>query len=151
MIILKLLAENLAFVFQVHTRINYLTETINSLSQASGIENVLLIFSHDYYDVRINDLVRSIDFCKTMDIYFPYSTQIFTDTFPGPSPDDCPQKITRAEWANNTCYLTTVRGKRPPFRKFVCFTPDTVLYAIFTIPRTARTTTLFRLHMIRCS
>ncbi|XP_025424797.1 alpha-1,6-mannosyl-glycoprotein 2-beta-N-acetylglucosaminyltransferase-like isoform X2 [Sipha flava] len=95
--------NSLIVLIQVHTRINYLAETISSLSQARGIEDVLLIFSHDYYDMRINDLVRSINFCKTMQIYFPYSMQIYTDVFPGQSPHDCPPKITRAEAIEMNC------------------------------------------------
>lgn len=57
------------FSFQVHTRITYLRHLIVSLAQARDIEKTLLIFSHDYYDEDINDLVQSIDFCKVMQVY----------------------------------------------------------------------------------
>lgn len=83
-------------LLQVHTRIQYLRETIYSLSKARGIEDAILIFSHDYYDTEINSFIRGIDFCKTIQIFFPYSSQIYTKIFPGQSPYDCPD-ITRDE------------------------------------------------------
>lgn len=54
--------------FQVHTRIKYLRHLIVSLAQARDISKTLLIFSHDYYDEDINDLVQSIDFCKVLQV-----------------------------------------------------------------------------------
>lgn len=53
---------------QVHTRITYLRHLIVSLAQARDIDKTLLVFSHDYYDEDINDLVQSIDFCKVMQV-----------------------------------------------------------------------------------
>ncbi|KAL4721367.1 hypothetical protein ACJJTC_000228 [Scirpophaga incertulas] len=50
---------------EVHTRLTYLRHLIVSLAQARDIDRTLLIFSHDYYDEEINNLVRSIDFTKT--------------------------------------------------------------------------------------
>jgi alpha-1,6-mannosyl-glycoprotein beta-1,2-N-acetylglucosaminyltransferase len=44
-----------------------------SLAQANAISKTLLVFSHDYYDEEINDLVQSIDFCKVMQVGFPSS------------------------------------------------------------------------------
>lgn len=57
-------------LLQVHTRILYLRHLIVSLAQARDISKVLLIFSHDYYDEDINDLVKSIDFCKVMQVIY---------------------------------------------------------------------------------
>lgn len=53
---------------QVHTRITYLRHLIVSLAQAKDISKILLIFSHDYYDEDINDLVQTIDFCKVLQV-----------------------------------------------------------------------------------
>lgn len=53
---------------QVHTRITYLRHLIVSLAQAKDISKTLLIFSHDYYDEDINDLVQTIDFCKVLQV-----------------------------------------------------------------------------------
>lgn len=90
-----------------------------SLAQAHDISRVLLIFSHDYYDEDINDLVQTIDFCKVMQvsfkrllyvfppfyathfhiicfqfqIFYPYSIQTHPNEFPGIDPNDCPRDI----------------------------------------------------------
>lgn len=55
-------------LFQVHKRISYLRHLIVSLAQAKDISKVLLVFSHDYYDEDINDLVQTIDFCKVLQV-----------------------------------------------------------------------------------
>lgn len=81
----------------MHTRINYLRHLIVSLAQAKGIANSLLIFSHDVYDEEINDLVQSIDFCKVMQIFYPYSIQTHPDEFPGADPSDCPRNIKKQQ------------------------------------------------------
>lgn len=72
----------------------YLRHLIVSLAQARYIESTLLIFSHDYYDEEINDLVQSIDFAKVMQIFYPFSIQTHPHEFPGESPEDCPRDIT---------------------------------------------------------
>lgn len=60
----------LSFRRQVHTRITYLRHLIVSLAQSKDISRTLLIFSHDYYDEDINDLVQTIDFCKVLQVTF---------------------------------------------------------------------------------
>lgn len=55
-------------LFQVHRRITYLRHLIVSLAQARDISKTLLIFSHDFYDEEINDLVQSVDFCKVLQV-----------------------------------------------------------------------------------
>ncbi|VVC24498.1 Hypothetical protein CINCED_3A011678 [Cinara cedri] len=95
--------DSLVIVIQVHTRIMYLRHTIVSLARARGIENALLIFSHDHYDEQINELIQMIDFCKTMQIFYPYSIQTHPDSFPGESPDDCPRDIPKSEAIKRKC------------------------------------------------
>jgi alpha-1,6-mannosyl-glycoprotein beta-1,2-N-acetylglucosaminyltransferase len=84
-------------LLQVHQRLNYLQNLISSLAQAKGIGNALLIISHDFFDQQINELVQSIDFCKMMQIFYPYSIQTHLHKFPGDSPGDCPRNITTKE------------------------------------------------------
>lgn len=86
-------ADALVIVIQVHTRLIYLRHLIVSLAQAKDIDQVLLVFSHDYYDEEINELVQAVDFCKVMQIFYPFSIQTHPDTFPGESPEDCPRDI----------------------------------------------------------
>ena len=89
-----------AFTFysQVHVRIRYLRHLIVSLAQARDIDTTLLIFSHDFFNSEINDLIQSIDFCKVLQIFYPYSIQTHPNTFPGPSPNDCSRNMTIEEW-----------------------------------------------------
>nr|XP_046489516.1 alpha-1,6-mannosyl-glycoprotein 2-beta-N-acetylglucosaminyltransferase isoform X4 [Neodiprion pinetum] len=82
-------------VIQVHARLTYLRHLIVSLAQAKGIEQTLLIFSHDVWDPDINFLVQSVDFCRVMQIFYPYSIQTHPHTFPGEDPNDCPRNIKR--------------------------------------------------------
>lgn len=82
---------------QVHTRINYLRHLIVSLAQARDISKTLLIFSHDYYDDDINDLVQQIDFCKVLQIFYPYSIQTHPDEYPGVDPNDCPRNMKKQQ------------------------------------------------------
>lgn len=90
------------------------------MAQAKDISKTLLIFSHDYYDEDINDLVQTIDFCKVLQvttiqlihfffrivanfpffdiqIFYPYSIQTHEHEFPGADPDDCPRDIKREQ------------------------------------------------------
>ena len=74
----------------------------------SGIDKTLLIFSHDFWDESINDLVNSVDFAKAMQIFYPFSIQTHPHEFPGESANDCPRnakrdqakrlKCTNADW-----------------------------------------------------
>lgn len=63
---------------------------ISSLSQVRGIEEALVIFSHSYFDEKTNSVIRSIDFCRVLQIYYPYSIQTHPEEFPGYDPSDCP-------------------------------------------------------------
>ncbi|CAH0407324.1 unnamed protein product [Chilo suppressalis] len=66
---------------------------IVSLSQIRGIHQVLLVFSHSIYDEDINKLIGTIDFCRVLQIYYPYSLQMYPDEFPGYSLQDCPHDM----------------------------------------------------------
>lgn len=62
-------SDSVVIVVQVHNRIEYLRYLITSLAQAKDISKTLLIFSHDYYDENINDLIQKIDFCKVLQVW----------------------------------------------------------------------------------
>nr|BBD84862.1 UDP-N-acetylglucosamine:alpha-6-D-mannoside beta-1,2-N-acetylglucosaminyltransferase II [Bombyx mori] len=85
--------DTIIIAIQVHTRLTYLRHLIVSLAQARDIERTLLVFSHDYYNEEINSLVRSIDFTKVMQIFYPYSIQTHPNEFPGLDPNDCPRDV----------------------------------------------------------
>jgi len=56
--------NELVFIVQVHDRIHYLRMLLESLRMVDNIDQVLIIFSHDMYDEKINKLIESITFCK---------------------------------------------------------------------------------------
>lgn len=83
---------------QVHNRSQYLTELIDSLREVKYINESLVIFSHDVEDPNLNTLVRSIDFCATLQIFYPYSIQLYPHEFPGLDPNDCPENMPEMEY-----------------------------------------------------
>ncbi|XP_058062152.1 alpha-1,6-mannosyl-glycoprotein 2-beta-N-acetylglucosaminyltransferase isoform X3 [Anopheles bellator] len=95
--------DSVIIVVQVHKRITYLRHLIVSLAQARDISRTLLVFSHDHYDDDINDLVQSIDFCKVMQIFYPFSIQTHPSEFPGADPGDCPRDIKKEQALLRKC------------------------------------------------
>ena len=83
----------LVLLIQIHSRLSYLKQLINSLKNTKYIGQTLVVFSHDVYDPEMNELIESIDFCATLQIFYPYSMQLYPDEFPGPDSSDCPRKI----------------------------------------------------------
>ncbi|VVC87648.1 unnamed protein product [Leptidea sinapis] len=97
------LNDTIIIAIQVHTRLTYLRHLIVSLAQARDIDRTLLVFSHDYYDEEINSLVRSIDFTKVIQIFYPYSIQTHPNEFPGVDPNDCPRDAKLEEAKKQKC------------------------------------------------
>ncbi|XP_062560624.1 alpha-1,6-mannosyl-glycoprotein 2-beta-N-acetylglucosaminyltransferase isoform X2 [Armigeres subalbatus] len=95
--------DSVIIVVQVHKRITYLRHLIVSLAQARDIARTLLVFSHDHFDDDINDLVQSIDFCKVMQIFYPFSIQTHPSEFPGADPGDCPRDIKKEQALLRKC------------------------------------------------
>lgn len=56
--------DDLVIVVQVHNRLSYLKLLIDSLSRVKFVDELLLVFSHDFFDENINSLIKSITFCK---------------------------------------------------------------------------------------
>ncbi|KAK8722825.1 hypothetical protein OTU49_012066, partial [Cherax quadricarinatus] len=98
--------DTIVIAVQVHNRLEYLRHLIVSLAQARDIDSVLLIFSHDYFDEDINQLITTIDFCKVMQIFYPHSLQTHPNSFPGESPGDCPRDTKPEEAAESKCVGT---------------------------------------------
>nr|XP_046154495.1 alpha-1,6-mannosyl-glycoprotein 2-beta-N-acetylglucosaminyltransferase-like [Oncorhynchus gorbuscha] len=93
----------LVLVIQVHNRPDYLKILIKSLENAAEVHNLLLIFSHDYFSEEINYIVQGITFCKVLQIYFPYSTQLYPSEFPGQDSRDCPRDISKDDALKTGC------------------------------------------------
>ncbi|KAM0063087.1 putative alpha-1,6-mannosyl-glycoprotein 2-beta-N-acetylglucosaminyltransferase [Helianthus debilis subsp. tardiflorus] len=84
-------------VLYVHNRPQYLKLVVDSLSRVSGIDETLLIVSHDGYFEEMNKVVEGIRFCQVKQIFAPFSPHIFPDSFPGVSPNDCKDKDSAVE------------------------------------------------------
>ncbi|CAG0887461.1 unnamed protein product [Cyprideis torosa] len=83
-------------VVQIHRRINELGFLLESLANVAGINGSLIIFSHDFYDPAIIDLIRkSVSFARYMHIFFPFSIQTHPGQYPAQSPDDCPKSVSK--------------------------------------------------------
>ncbi|XP_033932057.1 alpha-1,6-mannosyl-glycoprotein 2-beta-N-acetylglucosaminyltransferase [Pseudochaenichthys georgianus] len=93
----------LVLVVQVHNRPDYLRLFIKSLEKAAEVHSFLLIFSHDYFSEEINAIVQGITFCKVLQIYFPFSTQLYPSEFPGKDPRDCPRDISKDNAGKTGC------------------------------------------------
>ncbi|CAI5964111.1 unnamed protein product [Closterium sp. NIES-64] len=91
--------DQIVMVLLVHNRPAYLRRTLASMRRVEGIQDVLLIVSHDGYYPKMDAMVRAIDFCPVKQIYFPFSPHLFNGTFPAASPSDCQGRLPRSEAA----------------------------------------------------
>ncbi|XP_022101536.1 alpha-1,6-mannosyl-glycoprotein 2-beta-N-acetylglucosaminyltransferase-like [Acanthaster planci] len=94
---------SVVILVMVHKRLEYLRYLIDSLRGVRDIGDSLLIFSHDYYSEEINALVKTVDFCQTMQIFYPYLLQIYENEFPGEDPGDCPRDMKRDKAKERKC------------------------------------------------
>ncbi|TFK03068.1 guanine nucleotide-binding protein G(t) subunit alpha-2 [Platysternon megacephalum] len=85
----------LVLVVQVHERAEHLRLLLDSLRRAPGVENALLVLSHDLWSEALNRLAAQVEFCQVLQIFFPFSTQLYPREFPGHDPRDCPRDIDR--------------------------------------------------------
>ncbi|NWH59041.1 MGAT2 acetylglucosaminyltransferase, partial [Geococcyx californianus] len=83
-------------VVQVHERAEHLRLLLESLRRAKGVEKVLLVLSHDLWDEGLNRLAARVDFCPVLQIFFPFSIQLYPREFPGHDPRDCPRDVGKA-------------------------------------------------------
>ncbi|KAH6772811.1 beta-1 [Perilla frutescens var. hirtella] len=88
----NLAKDHIVIVLYVHNRPNYLRIVVDSLSRVAGINETLLIVSHDGYFEEMSKIVESIRFCLVKQIFAPYSPHIFPSSFPGVSSFDCKGK-----------------------------------------------------------
>lgn len=95
--------SSIVIIIQVHDRSDYFSHLLNSMRRSRGIEDALLIVSHDYHSEEMNKLVESIDFCRVMQIFFPFSYQLYPNEFPGTDPKDCPRDISREKAKEMGC------------------------------------------------
>ncbi|XP_056621228.1 alpha-1,6-mannosyl-glycoprotein 2-beta-N-acetylglucosaminyltransferase [Triplophysa dalaica] len=97
------LEPEMVLAVQVHNRPAYLQMLIRSLENVKGIDKALVIFSHDYFSEQITQMVKEIAFCKVLQIFFPYSTQLYPSEFPGQDHRDCARDISKADALRAGC------------------------------------------------
>ncbi|KAH9520372.1 Alpha-1,6-mannosyl-glycoprotein 2-beta-N-acetylglucosaminyltransferase, partial [Bulinus truncatus] len=100
---LSLGSQSLVIVIQTHDRPEYLKILLDSLRKVKDVEKSLLIVSHDVYSSQLNELIEAIDYCPVMQIFFPYSQQIYSKEFPGQHPNDCPRNAKKDEAIASKC------------------------------------------------
>ncbi|XP_048435225.1 alpha-1,6-mannosyl-glycoprotein 2-beta-N-acetylglucosaminyltransferase-like [Pyrus x bretschneideri] len=88
----SLAKDHITIVLYVHNRPQYLKVAVDSLSQVVGINETLLIVSHDGYFEEMNKVVEGVRFCQVKQIFAPYSPHVFPNSFPGVSPTDCKER-----------------------------------------------------------
>ncbi|KAL5861710.1 hypothetical protein ACOSQ3_002928 [Xanthoceras sorbifolium] len=88
----NLAKDHIVIVLYVHNRPQYLQVVVKSLSHVVGINETLLIVSHDGYFEEMNKIVDGIKFCQVKQIFAPYSPHVFAGGFPGVSLNDCKDK-----------------------------------------------------------
>ncbi|KAL8168624.1 UNVERIFIED_CONTAM: hypothetical protein K2H54_008539 [Gekko kuhli] len=94
---------SVAVVVQVHERAEHLRLLLASLRRAPGAEKVLLVLSHDVWSAELNALAAGVDFCAVLQVFFPFSRQLYPAEFPGTDPRDCPRDLGRAAALRRGC------------------------------------------------
>ncbi|CAN0401569.1 unnamed protein product [Lampetra fluviatilis] len=111
--------DGLVILVQVHNRPQHLKLLVESLRKAQRIEEVLLVLSHDYISEEVNEVVRTIDFCRVLQIFFPFSLQVYPNEFPGQDPNDCPRDISLEEARRLKCNNAEFPDKYAHYREAV--------------------------------
>ncbi|XP_063774940.1 alpha-1,6-mannosyl-glycoprotein 2-beta-N-acetylglucosaminyltransferase-like [Pseudophryne corroboree] len=74
------------------SRLRLLAESLQAAGPgATG--RLLLVLSMERPCPEATEAMQSIDFCRVLPIYFPYSLNFYPDEFPGSDPADCPRDM----------------------------------------------------------
>ncbi|EFA75769.1 predicted protein [Heterostelium album PN500] len=82
----KLAPNHIPIVIRVFNKPQYFKVVLDFYRQVEGIEETMIIVSHDGIFKEMFDLVESIDFCQVRQIIHPYSSQVLSNRFPGKDP-----------------------------------------------------------------
>eukprot|EP01112_Ceratiomyxa_fruticulosa_P024370 TRINITY_DN998_c0_g1_i2.p1 TRINITY_DN998_c0_g1~~TRINITY_DN998_c0_g1_i2.p1 ORF type:complete len:519 (-),score=70.40 TRINITY_DN998_c0_g1_i2:96-1652(-) len=86
--------DHIPIVIRVYNKHEYFGYALEHYKKALGIEQTILVISHDGLFPEMFKLVESIDFCQVKQIIHPYSGHILTNRFPGPD-DSVPPMMDR--------------------------------------------------------
>ncbi|XP_068238160.1 alpha-1,6-mannosyl-glycoprotein 2-beta-N-acetylglucosaminyltransferase-like isoform X2 [Palaemon carinicauda] len=90
-----ILRNTTTLLVQVHNRLENLRYLVESMKNTRGINETLVIFSHDYWYPAMNDFVTNITEFRVMQMFFPFSIQLHPHKFPGRDPRDCSWNVNR--------------------------------------------------------
>ncbi|XP_002735827.1 alpha-1,6-mannosyl-glycoprotein 2-beta-N-acetylglucosaminyltransferase-like [Saccoglossus kowalevskii] len=96
-------SDGVVIVVQAHQRHEYLQYLVNSMRTVPEINEVLLVISLDWYSDEMNAIVDNIDFCQVVQLFYPYSIQVYQDEFPGFHPNDCPRDMPKSKAEEVKC------------------------------------------------
>ncbi|KAM4772285.1 alpha-1,6-mannosyl-glycoprotein 2-beta-N-acetylglucosaminyltransferase-like [Rhinophrynus dorsalis] len=84
------------------SRLHLLAESLRAAGPRAT-SRLLLVLSMDKPCPEVNEAMQSIDFCRVMPIYFPYSLSFYPEEFPGADPADCPRDISKESALKRGC------------------------------------------------
>jgi len=96
-------SHDLIIMIQIHNRPENLRYLLSSLQNARGIENTTIVLSRDYFSEEMDLIVRSIDFARYVEIFFPFAMQLHPNKFPGEDPNDCPRDLSKSDALAKGC------------------------------------------------
>ena len=94
---------DLIILVQIHDRPENLRHLLTSLKNTRGIANATLVISRDYFSDEIDSIIESINFVRYIEIFFPFSMQLYHGAFPGEDPNDCPRDISKQDARDAKC------------------------------------------------
>ncbi|VDO92324.1 unnamed protein product [Soboliphyme baturini] len=105
-------------VVQVHDRAYYFSKLIESLSKVPRIgREALMIVSYDYYSKQMYDMVKNITAFRVMQIFYPYSMQLYSNRFPGTDSRDCNSDMTKQQAEKAKCLNWKTPDKYGHYRR----------------------------------
>ncbi|XP_073527786.1 alpha-1,6-mannosyl-glycoprotein 2-beta-N-acetylglucosaminyltransferase-like [Phyllobates terribilis] len=104
------------------SRLRLLAESLQSAGPgATG--RLLLVLSMEQPCPEATDAMRSIDFCRVLPVYFPYSLSFYPFEFPGSDPADCPRDMPKESALLKGCTNAEYPDSHGHYREAV-FTQD---------------------------
>nr|XP_039256921.1 LOW QUALITY PROTEIN: alpha-1,6-mannosyl-glycoprotein 2-beta-N-acetylglucosaminyltransferase-like [Styela clava] len=99
-------ADDPVIVVQAHDRANLLKILFDSLREVKGIESATLVISRDKFTPDMDNVIdKNLNFCRYVEIFFPFLMHLFPNKFPGedPNDNDCPRDLSKSAAMKQGC------------------------------------------------
>ncbi|XP_053568680.1 alpha-1,6-mannosyl-glycoprotein 2-beta-N-acetylglucosaminyltransferase [Bombina bombina] len=83
-------------------RLRLLTESLKAAGPGTT-NRLLLVLSMEKPCTEVADAIQSIDFCRVLPLFFPYSMSFYPHEFPGSDPADCPRDLSKESALQSGC------------------------------------------------